>query len=159
MEPLRQNIRTALLKYGPNEMSSVQKTKVRIFSVWNEQLFSRPGEPVRPLRKVLSDQGSVQMVENQSYLFPPPPPTWFYCIATMNLSENFRKTDDIPLEAQFLKIKQKPLPPKILKIFVKTSIGEFPMNYRQTAGDRYLNIKVSDNSHPTLLANISFKTR
>ena len=35
------NIRTAILKYGPNEMRSVQKTKVRIFSVWNEQLVNK----------------------------------------------------------------------------------------------------------------------
>ena len=26
---------------GPNEMRSIQKTKVRIFSVWNEQLVNK----------------------------------------------------------------------------------------------------------------------
>ena len=29
------------LTYGPNEMRSVQKTKVRIFFVWNEQLVDK----------------------------------------------------------------------------------------------------------------------
>ena len=30
-----------VLTYGPNEMRFVQKTKVRIFSVWNEQLVNK----------------------------------------------------------------------------------------------------------------------
>ena len=36
-----QNIRTAVLKYGPNEIKTVRKAKVRIFSVWNEQLVNK----------------------------------------------------------------------------------------------------------------------
>ena len=40
-EAIQRNIRTAVLTYGPNEMRSVQKTKVRIFSVWNEQLVNK----------------------------------------------------------------------------------------------------------------------
>ena len=38
---IRQNIRTEVLTYGPNEMRFVQKTKVRIFPVWNEQLVNK----------------------------------------------------------------------------------------------------------------------
>ena len=34
------NIRTAVLTYGLKEMRSVQKTKVRIFSVLNEQMVN-----------------------------------------------------------------------------------------------------------------------
>ena len=33
---MRQNIPTEVLTYGPNEMRSVQKSKVQIFSLWNE---------------------------------------------------------------------------------------------------------------------------
>ena len=40
-EVCRQNIQTEVLTYGPNEMRSVQKTKVRIFSVWKEQLVNK----------------------------------------------------------------------------------------------------------------------
>ena len=35
-----QNIRTTVLTYVPNEMRFVQKTKARIFFVWNEQLVN-----------------------------------------------------------------------------------------------------------------------
>ena len=41
MRSIRQNIRTEVLTYGPNEMRFVQETKVRIFSVWNEQLVNK----------------------------------------------------------------------------------------------------------------------
>ena len=34
---IRQNIRTGVLKCGPNKMRFIQKTEVHIFSVWNEQ--------------------------------------------------------------------------------------------------------------------------
>ena len=40
MRSIRQNIRTEVLTYKPIEMRSIQKTKVRIFSVWNEQLVN-----------------------------------------------------------------------------------------------------------------------
>ena len=33
--------RTVVLNYGPNEMRSVQKTKVRTFFVWNKQLINK----------------------------------------------------------------------------------------------------------------------
>ena len=65
---ISRNIRTAVLTYGPNDIRSVQKTKVRIFSVWNEQLTFK---------------------------------IKLYCTATMKLSENFQKTNEISLEAQF----------------------------------------------------------
>ena len=52
------------------------------------------------------------------------------------LSENFRKTDEILLDAQFLRIKQKSLSQN-LKYFSK-NFGEFSANYRQTAGDSFL---------------------
>ena len=45
----------------------------------------------------------------------------------MKLSEKFRKTDNISHQAKFVRIKQKTLPQK------------FEVNYRQTAGDSYLN--------------------
>ena len=84
-------------------MRSVQKTKVRIFSVWNEQLE-------------------------------------LYCIATMKLSENFRKTDEKSLKTQFWENQTKTLPLKVWKIFV-----EFSINFRQAVGDYYLN------NYPTVL--------
>ena len=71
MRTIWQNIRTAVLTYGPNEMRSVQKTKVRIFSIWNELLVNKS----------------------------------FNCVATMKFSENFRKTDEKSLKAQFCENK------------------------------------------------------
>ena len=37
-----QNISTAVLKNGPNEMRSIRKTKVQMFSVWKEHLVVTP---------------------------------------------------------------------------------------------------------------------
>ena len=36
MRSIRENIWTAVLKYGPDEVRSVRKTKVQIFPVWTE---------------------------------------------------------------------------------------------------------------------------
>ena len=41
MRFIRQNTRTTVLTYGPNDMRSVKETKVRKFSVWNEQLVNK----------------------------------------------------------------------------------------------------------------------
>ena len=52
------------------------------------------------------------------------------------LWENFRKTDKILLDAQFVRIKQKSLSQN-LKI-CPNIFGEFSANYRQTASDSFL---------------------
>ena len=40
MSSIQQNFQTAVLTYEPNEIRSIQKTKVQVFSVWNEQLIN-----------------------------------------------------------------------------------------------------------------------
>ena len=80
-------------------MRSVQKTKVRIFFVWNEKFVN--------------------------------------CIATMNLSEKFRRSVGklmkyISLEAQFCENQTKNITNKNLQNFWKI-FGEFSVSYRQTS--------------------------
>ena len=74
----------------------------------------------------------------------------------MKVSENFRKTDEISLEAQFCENQTKNITTKTVTNFRKI-FGEFSGNYRQTAGDSYL--KYTDHSRPTIVESLSFKTR
>ena len=62
----------------------------------------------------------------------------------MKLSENFRKTDEILLEAQFRENQTKNITTKICNIFRKL-FGGFSVNYWETVGDYYLN------KYPTIL--------
>ena len=75
----------------------------------------------------------------------------------MKLSENFRKADEISLEAQFCENETENITTEKLKTFWKIFV-EFSVNYQQTAGDFYLN------KYPTILVShflkvLSFKTR
>ena len=66
MKSIRENIQTTVLKYGPNEVRFVRKTKVRIFSVWTELI----GQSDLHCMAIIKDQNLLQIQNWKNLCLP-----------------------------------------------------------------------------------------